>query len=484
LALFFFFQSPSLAYQCNSTADAQDFAATIENTYVELGDPISYTMRGCLDIRKECHVQSLRFTATLRYGGKEIIVKDKDMKKNSWTATGVMPTKDLDIKSDTTVDVNFKVEQRDADYEKGPSPVPVCQETFGNLWTKQLTSQVEITPHSDSDMSIKELTKIVVKDTSIDLNVKGYEVIVLNPTTEKINLYDTRALPASCSRINRYKDYICENGKPGCDTWINNANSCNEGRELSCLDMMEYDEDTPPKRLDFPLFTLEEWQKMNPLKSKHFLINGNWFDISGPPHFPHVSPCTDIRGIAVAENIIIADHHNPDKVGEESNYLDALLFIENSAQFETYFGIYPYEQIDQVVINEDITIVSGVGGFILAENGKVRKVKNMSSSTKPSNTGARTALGLNADQTKMVVVVIQGGPGKKGIKANEIAQYLVKNHGMSDVINFDNSGSSQLVYVDGDSKYMTLKGDYDADGTTKVYRPVPNFLRVTESLEP
>jgi hypothetical protein len=226
--------------------------------------------------------------------------------------------------------------------------------------------------------------------------------------------------------------------------------------------------------LKAPLYTMEGWQSKFPTPDAfaELKINGNWFDIRGPANYPHVEPCTNIFGYSVSNGVVVSRADSGDPSGGATNYLDALLIAPGAdGRNQFYFA-------RNSAISTYTDVKHAIGGFLLVENGKVRKIGEMSSSTKPDKTGARTAIGIDKSGDTMTVVVVQPGPQKTGMTAQQIAYYLKLKHNAYQVINLDNSGSSQFYFKNGSTVYKALPGDTPPVGTTPVYRPVPNFLSI------
>jgi hypothetical protein len=298
-------------------------------------------------------------------------------------------------------------------------------------------------------------------------NIVGYRATVMNADYADYFVPRGSDWPAQCNRVRAYADYLCNNnsGSATCTSARSAANTC-ASSQPACATLKI--KDNNQRALNYPLYTLEEWNNFFPGGLK---VNANWFDINGPPNFPHVSPCTDIFGYSVSNGQVVSLATNGDQVGTQTNLLDALVVID--------------EQLPDGTTHRSLRIVSNlanaaqrnvrqaVGGFILMQGGHY--APNIPSSVKPDNTGARTGLGLSADGKTLYLVVVQAGSRQPGMTARDLAYYL-KAMGASDVINLDNSGSSQMYY-DTNPRVTTLPGDKD-NQNRDAFRPVPNFFQV------
>ncbi len=243
------------------------------------------------------------------------------------------------------------------------------------------------------------------------------------------------------------------------------------------------------KKLDFPLFTLEDWNEKHKGGLK---INANWFHIDGTDNissrnFPYISPCTDISGPSMSNGEEISSATTPDvfidETGEKQNFLDALVVTEDSS--------IPYEQVKrEIKILRNSQYLSepnkkfSVGGFIILENGRKISTNLIPKSNKSDKSGARTGVGISQDGKTLYIVVIQNGASFTGslggLTAGELASYL-KDLGAYNAINLDNSGSSQFIYDknDGSPIIKTLPGDKDPNSMDS-FRPVPNYFEIRE----
>lgn len=303
--------------------------------------------------------------------------------------------------------------------------------------------------------------------TRILTGIKGFAASVTHAESADFLVPDGASIAADCGRLTQYKTYACTARLPSCSTLTAQAQSC-ETAAPKCNSLGITDNNN--RALKFPLYTLEEWQNLYPTRLK---VNANWFDINGPPNFPHISPCTDIYGYSVTQGQVVSPADNPDVVGNDRNYLDALVVIDTALPDGTTHRTL------RIVKNAEIASLQhvsyAVGGFILFQDGKPQQP--LPSSVKAKQTGGRTGVGLSADNQTLYFVVAQGGPGVGQMTAADLVNYMRRVQGAATVMNLDNSGSSQLIYQDGSTTYKTEPGDDDT-ATRKVYRPVPNFFGV------
>lgn len=250
------------------------------------------------------------------------------------------------------------------------------------------------------------------------------------------------------------------------------------------------------------LLTMRRWHDLYP--AAEVMINTNWFDVTPPFTDPHRNLCTNLRGMAYTNGRMIS----PETLANGGQLLDALL-LHTTLKGSTM----PIAA--RIVKNADIARynapVSAVAGYVSMVGGNLVPTP---SSNNPEKHFARTAVGLSADGSEMTMVVEQRGrfedlSSTGGLTAAEMA-LLLKSFGAADVINLDNSGSSQIVAFDhaGDSlpAKASLNGDIvtcdednalpprlkqacsvreraieDADdgpGLVRRDRPVPSFLGV------
>lgn len=298
--------------------------------------------------------------------------------------------------------------------------------------------------------------------------IKGHYAIISNAQSASYFVPDGRIVEVDCDRLQNYANYACNNGLQKCDEIRKRALDC-EKRPTYCNELSITDH--RGNSLEFPFYTLEEWHFLYPSTLK---INANWFDIDGPPAFQYTLPCTDIYGYSNRAKNVVSKASNPDRVGNETNLLDAFVVIDKGSHRHMQRSL-------KILSNSDIAgqndIYYGVGGFILAKDGNVER--RFPSSIKPAASGARTALGLSKDGTTLYIVVVQAGPGMTGMKPKELALYMTKVLGAYDVINLDNSGSSQFLYDDGQNIVKSVPGDWNPQ-STEVYRPIPNFLSISK----
>ena len=338
-----------------------------------------------------------------------------------------------------------------------------------------------INDHNDSSCFTPPSPQIIVDNLPLTVDISGYpsilhlaglgkQVIITNANYALYSVPNGKDISVDCGRMSAYKEWACGSGRDECSRLSSLSRSC-PTESLTCTSVAIQDDRS--NALNYPLFTLEEWNNLYPGGLK---INANWFDISGPPNFPHVSPCTDIYGLSVHRGNEVSSATKGDPVGANINLLDALLVTEHSLPD----GLMHREV--KIVPNAEIkleqNVSEAVGGFIILQDGKLKK--NIPSSAKPEGSGARTGVGVktedNGTQT-LYIIVVQPGPNKEGVTARDLAAYL-KYLGAVDGINLDNSGSSQLIYNRPDGGLdETMMGDRDQNNRN-AYRPVPNFFGI------
>jgi Concanavalin A-like lectin/glucanases superfamily/Phosphodiester glycosidase len=297
--------------------------------------------------------------------------------------------------------------------------------------------------------------------------IKGFAAKVTHIESADFLVADGSSVPADCGRLNQYKTYACTAHLASCSTLTPAAEQC-VTRTTKCSSLGITDDDR--RALNYPLYTLEEWQNLFPTRLK---VNANWFDIKGPPGFPHMSPCTDIFGYSVNQGQQVSRADNPDVVGTQRNYLDALVVIDTPVPDGTTHRTVRIVKNSEIAGLRNVTFA--VGGFILVKDGKSQKP--YPSSVKEASSGARTGVGLSADNQTLYIVVVQGGPNTTQMTAADLAAYMKQEQGARNIINLDNSGSSQFLYVDGTTTYKSEPGDYNS-ANQKVYRPIPTFFGI------
>lgn len=304
--------------------------------------------------------------------------------------------------------------------------------------------------------------------------IVGYQAVIRNAEWAVFEVPNGKKISVDCQRLHTYVNtYACKNPNSSeCKRLTPLSNNCSKSPP-TCSKLSIKDTTNPPKALNTPLFTLEEWYAKSPNGLK---INANWFDISGEPgaYFPHEYPCSKIYGYSVSNGTKISSASTGDPTPSGTNLLDALVITGKSSK---KISIVPNADI-----NDLQGVTQAVGGFIILQAGKPKKNKEISKSDKPNGTGSRTGVGIKKEadgSTTLYIVVIQGGDPQytDGLNANAFARYF-KQLGASDAINLDNSGSSQLVYGTSPSiSTKTLPGDSYKGNS--VYRPIPNYLGIS-----
>ncbi len=313
-------------------------------------------------------------------------------------------------------------------------------------------------------------------------DVKGFKATITNVRNATFFVPDGRKLNTSCKRASAF-NLFCTSHPGECSPVVIGSCYGGAGVDLSgktCADFRQKDKSN--KNLAFPLYTLKEWSQIVAPVPPYVMVNANWFNINGPPsiNFPHNSPCTEIFGYSVNAGREISPLDNPDTQAGEK--LDVLLILASESDYHrTDLSILTASQLEGLYRSRKLlpdSVLYAVGGFILAEGGKVRADSAMAKAAKPAATGARSAIGLADSGDTMHIVVVQSGKNAAGVTAKELALYMTKVLRDTDVLNLDNSGSSQFLYNDGHSEGYSLPGD--DDGTSKAaHRPIPNFLSVS-----
>lgn len=297
--------------------------------------------------------------------------------------------------------------------------------------------------------------------------IVGYQAVITNAQAATYVVYDSRTLGVDCGRLAAWIQQTCTgSNSTQCQSLRTQSSTCNSTPPTCSGTGIK---DNASRALNYPLYTIQEWQNLYPTRLK---INANWFDINGPPNFPYVSPCTDIYGWSVSNGVQVSSPANGNPSGSATEKLDALVVMETTSNGTTTRTL-------RIVRNSDIAglhdVKQAVGGFILVKDGKV--VNPFPSSTKPTASGARTGVGLSQDGKTLSIVVVQPGPNTPGMTAMDLATYMRITLQAYNVINFDNSGSSQFYYSDGLTTYISLQGDLNQQGQ-RAWRPIPNFLGI------
>ncbi|MFE8600333.1 phosphodiester glycosidase family protein [Archangium violaceum] len=320
--------------------------------------------------------------------------------------------------------------------------------------------------------NVEKLPSTIELEGGVELEgIKGYLVTVAPAVRATYVVPDGSALPVDCTRLRRYMEQVCNEGHSSCADMRKLAEQC-ETAPPTC-EALSLTSKLTGRALRFPLYTLEEWDRLIPTRLK---VNANWFDVGGVasvgdiPNYPHNVPCSDIFGLSVSEGHVVSGD-NPDIVGDVRNDLDALVVRDVEADDGRRV------QDLQIVEHQHIPSFRGasaaVGGFILMKDGRVKRLSELPSSVKGNATGARTAIGLSQDRNTLYIMVVQGGDRTAQMTARQITLYL-KARGAYDVMSLDNSGSSQLVF---EGEILTQKGDKD-QRNNPVYRPIPNFFGI------
>ncbi len=259
---------------------------------------------------------------------------------------------------------------------------------------------------------------------------------------------------------------------------------------LTCTEINKTKASFASENLPHALLPLTVWKSL--YKKYQLMINANWFYIGQGFRSPHIDPCTNIHGYAVSDEtgsvVSAAD------VRDGGNLLDALLI---GALSKTENSRKPAKIVANAEIKDYAKPKAAVGGFMIMRNGAY--VPSPDPSNLPENPIARTAVGMTGDPTRLYIVVIQGGKTSHGLRARQMFSFFRHNFHALDVINLDNSGSSQLLYYEPPSSstptYQTREGDYaDCNKPLRIpctsrqigdrervlrHRPVPNFLGIT-----
>jgi hypothetical protein len=227
-----------------------------------------------------------------------------------------------------------------------------------------------------------------------------------------------------------------------------------------------------------PVQTVAAWQG-KPAYTAALMINANFFEIvdySGPYGFP----CTRSLGLLVSNGSVVQS----DTARVHGSPTDALVFYSEA-------GIDAGKPLAEVVSNADLAALvargyvhDAVSGFRMVHNGAAVPVPE---SVHPAAHLARTAIGLRSDRKTLVVVVVQpgpvdGDPGDGGTSVPALAQYLI-SLGVTEALNLDGAGSSQLRYVDASGRVTELPPG-DERPTGNAYRPVPSVIGFRGQLNP
>ena len=208
------------------------------------------------------------------------------------------------------------------------------------------------------------------------------------------------------------------------------------------------------------------------------MVNTNWFDAREIPNFPYKMPCTDIFGYAVNDGKVISEYSKKDLQAGEA--LDAFVVLQPAGPGTPFeLRILSNDQLQEMGRAGRMAQVRyAVAGFITGRNGI--PLFSSAKGNKPESSGARSALGLSKDGQTMSIVVVQSGPLASGINAERLARYMIERMGASDVINMDNSGSSQFIYTRSETSEIVISRPGDRDQNNKpAYRPVPSVLIVS-----
>jgi hypothetical protein len=314
---------------------------------------------------------------------------------------------------------------------------------------------------------------------SVVRNVKGFVATITNVGNAAFLVPDARKFNTACSRI-RARNSYCTSHAGECSSVSNDSCLVNSGITFSPKSCSDLDlKDKAGNTLDVPLYTLGEWSQIVQPVPPYVMVNANWFNVGGPPstNFPHTSPCTQIYGYSVNAGVEVSPYHRPDSTQGEK--LDALVITPGmSARYGYDLSILSASGIEGALRSRKLPPVRyAIGGFLIAEEGKVRAVDAIAKAAKPAASGARSAVGLSADGHTMHIVVFQNKLSS-GITAKELALYMVKVLKDRVVLNLDNSGSSQLLYQDGHTTTKTIEGD-NGPMNQPAYRPIPTFLALS-----
>lgn len=340
-------------------------------------------------------------------------------------------------------------------------------------------------------------------------NLQGYAVNLTDTKYIYPATPDTRSIPANCS-------LATSDVAPG---WT--PDSCRAAM-ATCSKLYPNGVGTGDhyRRIDQPMYTVEQMFTTMADQSFNYMINGSWYDLRGanyPPEQPAVmytEPCTRLFGWQYADGVQLSspDDRDYDSSGEARSYLDALVF---SAHHTTYESKVDYYQVSIAEnpkkynpsgpsMDTQTLVANGarwaLSGLLIAKDKTIyppcsatETTACVPSSASPEKQAARTVIGLSYDSTRqqqsMVMVVIQGGRASgQGLNTAEAAYFLMSTYGASDVFLLDGSGSSQLVSnqtptlhggeitrcTDLPNLYCTVPGDiYDNQPRL---RPIGNIL--------
>jgi len=211
-----------------------------------------------------------------------------------------------------------------------------------------------------------------------------------------------------------------------------------------------------------PVYDILGWQEIEATQLK---INGNFFQVFDSVT-PHNMTCTNLHGLSVSNGTTVSQAN----VEDFGNLLDAILFL--SPEYTSQTGHNAVIVTNASISTYTSYIQNAVSGVIIVQNGRNLSTSSILSSAKPSASGARTGVGLDRNGNTLSIVVIQNGSREAGMTAKQLGAYMIQEFQVDTVLNLDNSGSSQLLYVSPTQSFITMAGD------SQGYRPVPNFLGI------
>lgn len=237
-------------------------------------------------------------------------------------------------------------------------------------------------------------------------------------------------------------------------------------------------------KFNAPLLTLTEWHDAYPKNSQPtLLINANWFNVweSGIPYNGEKMNLRQatrsyLIGLSVSDGKIISSHETLD---QENVKLDSIVFNSRKKKAKLLFN----DEIGKKLANNSgyFDGKNAVSGFILMREGKILP-------TPPKNNNhynrlPRTGIGLKDDNKTAVVIVVHNQTWAHGVNAEEFAN-LFKLMGCENVINLDNSGSVELLYLGNNAlgqptPIHTKTSDVNnrcGQSFNLTERPKPNFL--------
>jgi hypothetical protein len=294
---------------------------------------------------------------------------------------------------------------------------------------------------------------------------------------------DPRGQAVDCARLRRYISTVCQTAGAPCDRITSYGAACrtlgSTARPTCSTFALANPVSSAPASLPFPMRTLEEWHNYYQTTVS---VNANWFYVGALDEYPHKVPCTAPAGFVVSDSTVLSPASTRDK---GTTYMDAFVVQRSS----TSPGIYA-QQLSIVQCNTSTqcsnisqmpNVIEAVGGFQLVKNGTILTTPDANTPTFP---GARTLLGINGS----TLYVVQASYNEDlyaglGPLARSIAQYMINTYGVTDVINLDNSGSSQFLYYPGGRNLpiKSIPGDMlTGQGDTRFYRPFPVVLGINE----